>query len=232
MSYKYIKFFNEIKKDDLPVVGGKGANLGEMTGNGLPVPPGFCVTAGAYKDFIHYAELDEVITFLIESLNVDDVEQLNDVSKEIRQKIMEAPILPELEEEIKKSYLDFSKSINMTDPEVAVRSSATAEDLPDASFAGQQDTYLHIRGEKELVNHVKMCWASLWTGRAIYYREKQHFDHFDVLLSAVVQKMVNAKKAGVMFTANPINKSRDEMMINSSWGLGEAVVSGTVTPDE
>ena len=232
MSYKYIKFFNEIKKDDLPVVGGKGANLGEMTGNGLPVPPGFCVTAGAYKDFIHYAELDEVITFLIESLNVDDVEQLNDVSKEIRQKIMEAPILPELEEEIKKSYLDFSKSINMTDPEVAVRSSATAEDLPDASFAGQQDTYLHIRGEKELVNHVKMCWASLWTGRAIYYREKQHFDHFDVLLSAVVQKMVNAKKAGVMFTANPINKSTDEMMINSSWGLGEAVVSGTVTPDE
>lgn len=232
MSYKYIKFFNEIKKDDLPVVGGKGANLGEMTGNGLPVPPGFCVTAGAYKDFIHYAELDEVITFLIEALNVDDVEQLNDVSKEIRQKIMEAPILPELEEEIKKSYLDFSKSINMTDPEVAVRSSATAEDLPDASFAGQQDTYLHIRGEKELVNHVKMCWASLWTGRAIYYREKQHFDHFDVLLSAVVQKMVNAKKAGVMFTANPINKSTDEMMINSSWGLGEAVVSGTVTPDE
>lgn len=232
MSYKYIKFFNEIKKDDLPVVGGKGANLGEMTGNGLPVPPGFCVTAGAYKDFIHYAELDEVITFLIESLNVDDVEQLNDVSKEIRQKIMEAPILPELEEEIKKSYSDFSKSINMTDPEVAVRSSATAEDLPDASFAGQQDTYLHIRGEKELVNHVKMCWASLWTGRAIYYREKQHFDHFDVLLSAVVQKMVNAKKAGVMFTANPINKSTDEMMINSSWGLGEAVVSGTVTPDE
>lgn len=232
MSYKYIKFFNEIKKDDLPVVGGKGANLGEMTGNVLPVPPGFCVTAGAYKDFIHYAELDEVITFLIESLNVDDVEQLNDVSKEIRQKIMEAPILPELEEEIKKSYLDFSKSINMTDPEVAVRSSATAEDLPDASFAGQQDTYLHIRGEKELVNHVKMCWASLWTGRAIYYREKQHFDHFDVLLSAVVQKMVNAKKAGVMFTANPINKSTDEMMINSSWGLGEAVVSGTVTPDE
>ena len=232
MSYKYIKFFNEIKKDDLPVVGGKGANLGEMTGNGLPVPPGFCVTAGAYKDFIHYAELDEVITFLIESLNVDDVEQLNDVSKEIRQKIMEAPILPELEEEIKKSYLDFSKSINMTDPEVAVRSSATAEDLPDASFAGQQDTYLHIRGEKELVNHVKMCWASLWTSRAIYYREKQHFDHFDVLLSAVVQKMVNAKKAGVMFTANPINKSTDEMMINSSWGLGEAVVSGTVTPDE
>ena len=232
MSYKYIKFFNEIKKDDLPIVGGKGANLGEMTGNGLPVPPGFCVTAGAYKDFIHYAELDEVITFLIESLNVDDVEQLNDVSKEVRQKIMEAPILPELEEEIKKSYLDFSKSINMTDPEVAVRSSATAEDLPDASFAGQQDTYLHIRGEEELVKHVKMCWASLWTGRAIYYREKQHFDHFDVLLSAVVQKMVNSKKSGVMFTANPINQNTDEMMINSSWGLGEAVVSGTVTPDE
>lgn len=232
MSYKYIKFFNEIKKDDLPIVGGKGANLGEMTGNGLPVPPGFCVTAGAYKDFIHYAELDEIITFLIESLNVDDVEQLNDVSKEVRQKIMEAPILPELEEEIKNSYLDFSKSINMTDPEVAVRSSATAEDLPDASFAGQQDTYLHIRGEEELVKHVKMCWASLWTGRAIYYREKQHFDHFDVLLSAVVQKMVNSKKSGVMFTANPINQNTDEMMINSSWGLGEAVVSGTVTPDE
>ncbi len=232
MNYKFIKFFKEIKKDDVSIVGGKGANLGEMTINGLPVPPGFCVTAEGYGEFIDYGELDDVVQFLIESLDVDNVDALNEISMEIRNKIMSAEIKPELEEEIRSAYREFSKSISMTDPEVAVRSSATAEDLPDASFAGQQDTYLHIRGEEELIKHVKMCWASLWTSRAIYYREKQHYDHFDVKLSAVVQKMVNAKKAGVMFTANPINNNTDEMMINASWGLGEAVVSGSVTPDE
>src|SRR5690606_1051348 len=123
-------------------------------------------------------------------------------------------------------------NIGLDNPEVAVRSSATAEDLPEASFAGQQDTYLHIMGEEELVKYVRRCWASLWTARAIYYRVKQDFDHFDVSLSVVIQKMVNSGKSGVMFTANPINNNTDEIMINASWGLGEAVVSGTVTPDE
>ncbi len=231
-NFKYVKWFNEISKEDVEIVGGKGANLGELTGFGLDVPPGFCITAEAYKKFVDYAELDEVVRVLIESIDVDNVDELNEVSKALRDKFNNGEILPELENEIVEAYREFSKSIGMENPEVAVRSSATAEDLPDASFAGQQDTYLHISGEEELVKHVRMCWASLWTSRAIYYREKQKYDHFAVALSVVVQKMVNSKKSGVMFTANPINNSREELMINASWGLGEAVVSGAVTPDE
>ena len=231
-NYTYIKWFNEVKKEDISQVGGKGANLGELTHMGLPVPPGFCITAGGYDKFIEYAELDEVVKFLMEPLDVDNVDSLTEVSREIQEKINNGKIYPKLEEEIVSAYREFAKEINVENPEVAVRSSATAEDLPDASFAGQQDTYLHIRGEEELVKHVRMCWASLWTSRAIYYREKQNFDHFDVSLSVVIQKMVNSEKSGVMFTANPINNNVDEMMINASWGLGEAVVSGTVTPDE
>ena len=230
--YNYIKWFDEIGKEDVGIVGGKGANLGELTSFGLPVPPGFCVTAEAYTKFIKYAELDEVVKFLMEAVDVENVDDLTNVSKEIQTKIKEKDFDPELEEEILRAYREFSENIGVKDPEVAVRSSATAEDLPDASFAGQQDTYLHISGEEELLNHIRDCFASLWTSRAIYYREKQNYDHFDVALSVVIQKMVNSEKSGVMFTANPINNSTDEMMINASYGLGEAVVSGIVTPDE
>lgn len=230
--YNYIKWFDEIGKEDVGIVGGKGANLGELTSFGLPVPPGFCVTAEAYTKFIKYAELDEVVKFLMEAVDVENVDDLTNVSKEIQTKIKEKDFDPELEEEILRAYREFSEDIGVKDPEVAVRSSATAEDLPDASFAGQQDTYLHISGEEELLNHIRDCFASLWTSRAIYYREKQNYDHFDVALSVVIQKMVNSEKSGVMFTANPINNSTDEMMINASYGLGEAVVSGIVTPDE
>lgn len=230
--YNYIKWFDEIGKEDVGIVGGKGANLGELTNFGLPVPPGFCVTAEAYTKFIKYTELDEVVKFLMEAVDVENVDDLTNVSKEIQTKIKEKDFDPELEEEILRAYREFSENIGVKDPEVAVRSSATAEDLPDASFAGQQDTYLHISGEEELLNHIRDCFASLWTSRAIYYREKQNYDHFDVALSVVIQKMVNSEKSGVMFTANPINNSTDEMMINASYGLGEAVVSGIVTPDE
>lgn len=230
--YNYIKWFDEIGKDDVGIVGGKGANLGELTSFGLPVPPGFCVTAEAYIKFIKYAELDEVVKLLMEAVDVENVDDLTNASKEIQNKIKEKDFDPELEEEILRAYREFSEDIGLKDPEVAVRSSATAEDLPDASFAGQQDTYLHISGEEELLNHIRDCFASLWTSRAIYYREKQNYDHFDVALSVVIQKMVNSEKSGVMFTANPINNSKNEMMINASYGLGEAVVSGIVTPDE
>lgn len=230
--YNYIKWFDEIGKEDVGIVGGKGANLGELTSFGLPVPPGFCVTASGYTKFIKYAELDEVVKFLMEAVDVEDVDELTNASKEIQKKIKEKDFDPELKEEILSAYREFSENIGVKDPEVAVRSSATAEDLPDASFAGQQDTYLHISGEEELLNHIRDCFASLWTSRAIYYREKQNYDHFDVALSVVIQKMVNSEKSGVMFTANPINNSKDEMMINASYGLGEAVVSGIVTPDE
>ncbi|MEQ2400890.1 phosphoenolpyruvate synthase [Peptoniphilus hominis (ex Hitch et al. 2025)] len=230
--YNYIKWFDEIGKEDVGIVGGKGANLGELTSFGLPVPPGFCVTASGYTKFIKYAELDEVVKFLMEAVDVENVDELTNASKEIQKKIKEKEFDPELKEEILSAYREFSENIGVKDPEVAVRSSATAEDLPDASFAGQQDTYLHISGEEELLNHIRDCFASLWTSRAIYYREKQNYDHFDAALSVVIQKMVNSEKSGVMFTANPINNSKDEMMINASYGLGEAVVSGIVTPDE
>ncbi|MFB0972458.1 MAG: phosphoenolpyruvate synthase [Tissierellia bacterium] len=230
--YRYIKRFNEVGKNDIPIVGGKGANLGEMTQMGLDVPPGFCVTSSAYNYFIDYTNLNETVKVLLERLDVDNPDSLTLVSERLQAKLNESKIPEDLEAEIRAAYRDFSKAVDLENPLVAVRSSATAEDLPDASFAGQQDTYLHIAGEDELLKHIRMCWASLWTARAIYYREKQKFDHFDVALSVVVQKMVNSEKSGVMFTANPISQNLDEMMINASYGLGEAVVSGMVTPDE
>lgn len=231
-SFKFIKWFNEIDKNDIPIVGGKGANLGELTIKGLDVPPGFCVTAGAYNYFIEKSNVGSQIKEKIEKLDVEDSNELQRVSKEVRDLIILQPVPQDLADEIKTVYQEFSDEINIENLEVAVRSSATAEDLPEASFAGQQDTYLHISGYEELLNHIRKCWASLWTARAIYYRENQGFDHFEVALSVVVQKMVNSEKAGVMFTANPINNNSNEIMINASWGLGEAVVSGSVTPDE
>ncbi len=232
VEFKYIKWFSQIQKDDIPIVGGKGANLGELTQKGLDVPPGFCVTAGAYTYFIEKAGLGDKIKSKVNSLDVEDSIELQKTSGEVQGLINSAQIPEDLEKEIIYAYDEFSNEIQIENPEVAVRSSATAEDLPEASFAGQQDTYLHIRGKEELLNHVRKCWASLWTARAIYYRQNQGFDHFDVSLSVVIQKMVNSEKSGVMFTANPVNNNKSEIMINASWGLGEAVVSGTVTPDE
>ncbi|HHU70006.1 MAG TPA: phosphoenolpyruvate synthase [Thermoanaerobacterales bacterium] len=229
---EYIKWFHEINKSDIPLVGGKGANLGELTQNGVNVPPGFFVTSSAYKKFISIANLDEKIKEIINSLDVEDSAQLQLKSKEVRDLIISCKVPEEIRKNIEESYIKFGETIGIKDPSVAIRSSATAEDLPEASFAGQQDTYLEIKGIDEVVSHVKKCWASLWTARAIYYRERQGFNHFEVSLSVVVQKMVNSEKSGVMFTANPVNNNTNEIMINASWGLGEAIVSGAVTPDE
>ncbi len=230
--FEYIKWFNEIDKNDIAIVGGKGANLGELTQKGLDVPPGFCVTAGAYVHFIKEAKLNIKIKEKIENLDVEDSIELQEASSTIQELIKSEEIPKDLADEIKMAYKEFNKEIGLENSEVAVRSSATAEDLPEASFAGQQDTYLHISGDEELLSHIRRCWASLWTSRAIYYRENQGFDHFEVALSAVIQKMVDSEKAGVMFTANPVNNKTNEIMINASWGLGEAVVSGIVSPDE
>lgn len=230
--YNYIVWFNETNKEDIPIVGGKGANLGELTIKGVNVPPGFCVTASAYTDFISKSKLEKEIVKILEDLDVEDSSELQLRSAGIRSLIIKAGIPIEIEKEIIKAYKEFSKRINMDNPQVAIRSSATAEDLPEASFAGQQDTYLHISGIEEILRHIKRCWASLWTSRAIYYRHHQGFKHQDVALSVVVQKMVNSKISGVMFTANPVNSDLNQIMINASWGLGEAVVSGIVTPDE
>ncbi|MBE6081929.1 phosphoenolpyruvate synthase [Acidilutibacter cellobiosedens] len=232
MTYKYIKWFDEISKEDIPIVGGKGANLGELTQKGVSVPPGFCITAKAYSDFISKEELGDKIRRKIEGLDIEDSAKLQMRSLEIRDIINNSPMPNEIKEEIERAYKEFSIKTRIENPFVAVRSSATAEDLPEASFAGQQDTYLHISRIDEVLRYTRKCWASLWTARAIYYREKQNFDHFQVSLSVVIQKMINSEKSGVMFTANPITNDVNQLMINASWGLGEAVVSGTVSPDE
>ena len=231
-TYSYIKWFEELKKEDIPSVGGKGANLGEMTNHGIPVPPGFCVLAKAYKDFVTQSNINKVIEDLVSKINFEDANDLEEKTAKIRNLIVETDMPVQIERDILQAYAELAELVNLNEPEVAVRSSATAEDLPDASFAGQQDTYLHIKGKENLLKNIKKCWASLWTSRATYYRHVKGFDHMSVLLSVVVQKMVNASKSGVMFTINPINNDPNEIMINASWGLGEAVVSGAVTPDE
>jgi pyruvate,water dikinase len=230
--YRYIKWLHEVTKNDLPLVGGKGANLGELIQAQIQVPPGFCVTAAAYQEFLKAANLETDIASLLQNLDVEDSRQLQAKSAAIRRLIMQAPVPEDIAVEVKKAYAELSQRVNRENLPVAVRSSATAEDLPEASFAGQQDTYLYICGSHSVVEHVRQCWASLWTDRAVYYREKQGFNHLDVSLSVVIQKMVNSYKSGVMFTANPVTNHTEQIMINASWGLGEAIVSGTVTPDE
>jgi len=238
MEYKFIKWFEELRKEDVPLVGGKGANLGEMTSAGIPVPPGFCVTAEAYKYFVENVKvedgrtLQEWIMDVISKTNVDDSKQLQENTAKIREKIISMEMPEEIASEIEQAYKKLSQRFNMEEIYVAVRSSATAEDLPEASFAGQQETYLDVLGVDDVKEKVKKCWASLWTARATFYRAKQGFDHSKVYLSAVVQKMVNSETSGVMFTANPVTNDRSEIMINAAWGLGEAVVSGAVSPDE
>lgn len=236
--YKFIKWFEELGKKDVALVGGKGANLGELNNAGIPVPPGFCVTAKAYKYFVENIRvedgrtLQEWIMDIIAQTNVDDSKQLQENTAKIREKIISMEMPEDIAKEIVDAYKKLSQRFNKDAVYVAVRSSATAEDLPEASFAGQQETYLDVHGEDDVLEKVKRCWASLWTARATFYRAKQGFDHSKVYLSAVVQKMVNSETSGVMFTANPVTNDRSEIMINAAWGLGEAVVSGAVSPDE
>ncbi|MBU0980217.1 MAG: hypothetical protein KJ709_05395 [Nanoarchaeota archaeon] len=212
-----VMWFDEIKKEDLPDVGGKGANLGEMYQH-FPVPNGFCVTVKAYKEFI--TPIAPKIHEMIGKIDMEDTAQLEKTAKKVRDNILKKPFPEDLKQEIAGHYKG---------GKVAVRSSATAEDLLGASFAGQHDTFLNIKGEKELAQAIHKCWASLFTGRAIYYREKHGFKHEDVHISVVVQDMVDAKHAGVMFTVDPVNKKH--ILIEVVKGLGEKLVSGQVTPN-
>lgn len=230
MGYHFIKWFAELSKQDIPLVGGKGANLGELTQAGIQVPPGFCVTADAYRYFIQSTGLQDKIRTLMAETNLNDTRDLEAKTSTIREMITSTPMPAEIKEEIVSAYESLSTAGSLA--RVAVRSSATAEDLPDASFAGQQDTYLNILGDQEVLDYVQKCWASLWTSRAAYYRQTQGFNHFEVYLAVVVQKLAAADKAGVAFTSNPVTNHRDEIVINASWGLGEAVVAGLVTPDD
>ncbi len=237
----FIHAFSEITRDDVPIVGGKGANLGEMTRAGLPVPPGFCVSADAYRQFTAHAQA--TITQILNETRMDDMDDVEKKTARLREVLIAQPMPNEIAEQVKRAYAELEQGIKGNGGDtryairdtrtlpVAVRSSATAEDLPDASFAGQQDTYLNIRGDDALLEHVKKCWASLWTARAVTYRQKQGYAHDQVALAVVVQAMIESEVAGILFTANPVNNKRDEMVLNASWGLGEAVVSGLVTPD-
>jgi len=233
----FILFFKDISYKDVPLVGGKNASLGEMysklTPKGINVPDGFAVTAEAYRYFIQKNHLDDKIREALKGLDTHDVLDLQRRGRIVRNLILNAQMPKELEEEIRKAYRiledEYGKNLD-----VAVRSSATAEDLPDASFAGQQETYLNVRGEDAVVEHVKKCFASLFTDRAISYREDKGFDHFNVYLSVAVQKMVRSDSAcsGVMFTLDTESGFRDVVYITGSWGLGEYVVQGKVNPDE
>lgn len=219
-------------------IGGKGANLANLLSAGFHVPHGFSVVAQAYRLFLDTNQLVEPISHIVADLNPMDFADAADRATRIQSLIMDCGMSEEVEAQIRSAYGELTSQINeergldSSDPiSVSVRSSATAEDLPGASFAGQHDTYLNVRDEDGVVDGVQKCWASLWSSHAMHYRHQRGFDHMQVLMSVVVQEMIPATISGVMFTANPITGDRSEILINSCWGLGEAIVSGLVTPD-
>jgi len=212
-------------------VGGKNASLGEMISAGIRVPPGFAITTDSYVNFLTRAGIKDKIFNILSDVNPEDVVSLDRVSAEIQKLFNEALIPGVVERAVREGYASLCDKCGVERIPVAVRSSATAEDLPTASFAGQQDTYLWIEGFDEVLRSVQRCWGSLFTARAISYRIKHDFPHEKVLISVGVQKMVNSRTAGVMFTLNPLNGDPSKVVIEASWGLGETVVSGSVTPD-
>ena len=229
---QYIRFFTELKQDQISLAGGKAASLGEMTQAGLPVPSGFCLTTEAYRVFVAANGLQEQIVRWSSQIGGNG-QQSEDALATLHSLFAAASMPKAMADELKVAYQQLGQPPfdKLKAPPVAVRSSATAEDLPGASFAGQQDTYLNIRGTEVVQEAVQRCWASLWTARAIEYRQREGIGVDEVAMAVVVQEMVLAESAGVLFTANPVSGARDEILINAAWGLGEAVVSGLVTPD-
>ncbi|MCC7553072.1 MAG: phosphoenolpyruvate synthase [Methanobacteriaceae archaeon] len=226
----YVVKFEDLSKDDIGIAGGKGANLGELTQAGIPVPPGFVVTAETYMKFMDSSGINDEVMNILNKLDINDTKALQNASETIKKMIINSPIPDDMNTLIIEAYNQLGQKVNENNVDVAIRSSATAEDLPEASFAGQQDTFLHVSGSKKVMEYVRKCWASLFEARAIFYREENNFDHSKVYIAVVVQQMVNSDKAGVMFTVNP-STGENIALIEGSWGLGEAVVSGDVTPD-
>jgi len=244
MGDKYVAWLSELSKSDLSLVGGKGANLGEMYNSKFPVPNAFCVTTKAFEFFLKETKLKDKIREALNKIDVDNTDDLTTKAKEIREMIINAKMPEVLEKEILEAYDHFNVDLKglSESPEalailksarepifVSVRSSATAEDLGDASFAGQQDTFINIKGNRELIDKVKRCFASIFTARSLYYRKKKGFDDF-VGLCAIVQKMINSDKSGVMFSRHPV-KNNDEIVIEAVFGQGEGIVSGKIKPD-
>ena len=218
--------FSDIRAVDLPLVGGKGANLGEMTHVGFPIPTGFCLTTTAFQHFIAACPDSDRLYSLLDTATTDDVENVRIVGERVRQMLLDVPVPVEIAEAALKAWQEIG-----TDHAYAVRSSATAEDLPDVSFAGQQDTYLNIIGEAPLLDAIRRCWVSLFTDRAIMYRIQNSFPHREVALSVVVQQMIMSEISGILFTADPLTGHRHTLTIDASFGLGEALVGGLVSPD-
>ena len=235
MQNSYVKKLNKLNLQDIDLVGGKNASLGEMIGNlselGINVPGGFATTSHAYRDFLEHKNLGDRINNALDNLNVDNISDLTATGKKIRAWVLETELPNKLMLEIEREWQEMSGGKDIA---VAVRSSATAEDLPDASFAGQQETYLNIRGLENLITALHHVYASLFTDRAIAYRVHQGFDHSLVALSVGFQYMVRSDigAAGVMFTLDTESGFRDAVFITSSYGLGETVVQGSVNPDE
>lgn len=235
---KFIKQFNQLGIQDTSLVGGKTASLGQMivnlTKKGVHIPDGFAITAKAYWHYIEYNELLDSIKKIVEEIDVNDLQKLKQRASDIRQLFINAHMPPDLAQEIIEAYNNLSAEYNQKNVDVAVRSSATAEDLPGASFAGQQESYLHIQGEEQLLKACKKCFASLFTDRAIIYRTTKGFDHFKIALSIAIQKMVRSDlaSAGVAFSLDTETGFKDLIMIDAAYGLGEAVVQGIVNPDE
>ena len=223
---QYIRWFKELNKEDIPTAGGKGANLGEMTQAGIPVPPGFVVLSSAYFKFLEENGLRPKIHQILSTTDANDPAQLAPAAAKIQKIMSQATVPAEVAKEI---FLAYAKIGSNT--AVAVRSSATAEDLPDASFAGQQESYLNVLGDANVVDRVKACWLSLFGARAIFYRQEQKFDHFKVGIAVPVQQMIQSEVSGVMFTVDPISHDRDKIVIEAVWGLGDYIVQGVVTPD-
>lgn len=222
---KYVKLFSELRKADVGIAGGKGANLGELTQAKIPVPPGFVVLASAYYHFLEYNKLRPHIHQILSATDILDPHQLNLASQKIQKLLADADIPDDVSREVFTAYH------NLEAKAVAVRSSATAEDLPEASFAGQQESYLNISGDANVLIKVKECWMSLFGARSIFYRQQQHFDHFKVGIAVPVQKMIQSEVSGVMFTVDPISQNKDILVIEGAYGLGDYIVQGVVTPD-
>jgi pyruvate,water dikinase len=226
MKDRYCVWFDELTRDDVPLAGGKGANLGDMVQAGLPIPPGYVITAPAYRQVLTQAKLETKIDDLLLDLDRSVCDQLQTVETLIRDLFVDAPIPEEMRASILEYYYQLGKDVS-----VAVRSSATAEDLAGASFAGQQETLLNVAGEEALIEAVRRCWSSLFTAQAIFYRSQRGFDGTPVSMAVVVQKMIGSEKSGVSFTVDPVLRNHYQMVIEGVWGLGEGVVSGQITPD-
>jgi len=226
MESSFVVWFKDVGKKDVSLVGGKGANLGEMTRSHFPVPPGFIITAQAYYHFIKENNLKKQIHELLDGLDYTDIKALQKASETTKQLIRDCHMSASLIDEICRYYRRLGENTL-----VAVRSSATAEDLPDASFAGQQETYLNVKGEDDLIANVKEAWASLFDGRALFYRHENKFDHFKVGIAIPVQKMVESDSSGIMFTLDPVTNDTSKIVIEAIFGLGEFIVQGEVTPD-